>query len=114
MIESIGTQLYTLLSGIVTLNLNEAETESYPYAVYDAPVTPVRSKDGVIKYTTQAVITIYAKDYDTVAAKADAIVAALETSMRTAQYSATLVSNTSSRVEGIWGIELTYTINQYS
>jgi len=114
MIESIGTQLYTLLSGIVTLNLNEAETESYPYAVYNAPVVPVRSKDGVIKYTTQAVITIYAKDFGTANTKADLIITALEANMRSAQYAATLTSNISSRVEGIWAIELTYTINQYS
>lgn len=114
MTESIGTQLYTLLSSVVTLNLSEAETESYPYAVYDAPIVPVFSKDGVMKYMSETVITVYAKDFDTAQAKADSIISTLETGMRSAQYSATLTSNTPSRVDGIWGIELKYRINQYS
>ena len=62
--ESIGIRLNEIASRFVEFSLAEAETESYPYAVYTTDITPLYSKDGIHQYEASVVVTIYAKDLD--------------------------------------------------
>ena len=112
MTESIGTQLVSLLASVIPLNLSEAATEEYPYAVYDQTLTYLRDKDGVYAITADTDIHIYGKDFSTVETKAESIISTLETSMRGDTYVATLRTVNRDCVDEVWDIQLNYTIKQ--
>lgn len=110
--ESIGIKLNGIASRFVEFSLAEAETESYPYAVYTSDIAPLYSKDGIHQYEAAVVVTIYAKDLDSADALAGKIDSAIMEEMRNDQYSARLTSSYPNCVEGIWTRELSYTIKQ--
>jgi hypothetical protein len=112
MTESISTQLVTLLSEIIPLNLAEAATEEYPYAVYDQTLTYNRTKDGVYAITADTDIHIYGKDFSVVEGKAALIITTLEEDMRNDTYVATLRTVNRDCVNEVWDIQLNYTIKQ--
>ena len=114
MTESIGTKLTSLIATIVPLNLSEAATDAYPYAVYDQTLTYRRTKDGVAAITADCTIHVYDKVFATAETKAQAIISKLETDMRDTQYVATLRTVDRDCVQEIWDIQLNYTIKQLS
>lgn len=113
MTESIGKQLTTLCAGIVPFFLAEAETESYPYAVYDQTTQEWRSKDGVYQITADSIIRVYDKDFDRAQARADAIKAALDGNVD-GQYIIRHRSTNKDCQEGVWSIEMNYYVKQIS
>lgn len=114
MTEEILETITSLIGSLVPLNLSEAETEEYPYASYEAPVNPVMDKDGVCVFSSNVVISVYAKDFDTANTKAGLIKSAIESGMHDDQFSSRLVSENATRVDGIWDVELIYSIKQYN
>lgn len=112
MTERIGIQFTHLVGPLVSLFLGEAETESYPYAVYDYDVNPVYSKDGVDGLSSELTCVVVSNDYDEAQNIADAIVETLASDMQTDEFFAYLRNTGSSCEEGIWTINLEYNIKQ--
>ncbi len=113
MTESIGQMLTTRCCDVIAFYLSEAETEAYPYAVYEISATEYRTKDGVYKITAEPRIRIYDRDFDTAQAKADAIRNALETPAD-GQYIVRYLSGSKECVDGVWSLELVYFVKQTS
>lgn len=111
--ESIGIKINEIASRYVDFYLAEAETESYPYAVYTNSVTPFHTKDGIHHYESNVVITIYAQDLDKADRIAEQIHAAITAEMQSGQFSSRLTSSYPDCVEGIWSRELSFTIKQF-
>ena len=110
---TIGTQLYSLLKDVAPLYLAEAETDSYPYAVYELTPEPLYTKDGPVGYRSDVPFRIYTKDFDTANAIAAAVVTALEAGMQGAQYYAHLVRTYNECASGIWTITLELIVTEY-
>ena len=109
--ERIGAYLTSLCGEIVPFYLAEAETETYPYAVYEQTVQTFYTKDGVYKFTADSYIRVYSKDFDEAQTKVDLIQAAITAHVDSAfviQHRAT----TKDCVEGVWVIELLYFVKQ--
>ena len=111
MTESIGYRLTDLCEFILPFYLSEAETESYPYAVYDQTVQEFRTKDGVYKITAESSIKIYSNDFDQAQQKADAVRAALDNGSN-AKYQLQFLRQTKDCLEDVWCIELVYFVKQ--
>jgi len=116
MTESIGIMLTNVCKGIVPFFLSEAQTESYPYAVYEYTPQEFRTKDGIYKITADVYIRVYSEDADDAEAKAAAIKEALDaycgTAYNNGQYILRLQATTESCTEGVWQIELQYFVKQ--
>lgn len=112
MTERIGIRLAELIDPIVPFFLSEAETDEYPYAVYDMDVSPRMVKDRVYKFTADVSIEVYGKDPDQVKDISDGIRSVIEEEMRGDTFFATLVTFSDQRQEGLWISRLDYTINQ--
>ena len=114
MTESIGKTLKTNLESIVSLNLSEAETNSYPYATYDRTCEYVQSKDGeTLRFRVDVTIHIYAKDLSTANGLADQVKAKISQEMHGSVYGASLRTENKDCTTGVWDYEMVYTIVQY-
>ena len=113
MTESIGTKLTSLCKNVCPFFLAEAETESYPYAVYEQTSQEWRTKDGVYQITADSVIRVYDKVFDSAQQKADAIRAALDANAD-GQYIIRHRSTTKDCQEGVWSIEMNFFVKQTS
>lgn len=113
MINTIGEKLNEIASPFVPLYFAEAETESYPYAVYSMTAETARTKDGPYKIAAQVELNIYAPDYATAANIAEQLRGGIAQGMHSAQYSARLQEEQNDCLEGVWVFQMTYTINQY-
>ena len=104
MIDSIGETIVRVVGPLVPVYLSEAETESYPYAVYELQSTPRLTKDGVAGYDGVAVINIYGKDFDELqgllALNADP------------EWAVQVTSQSKSCTEGVWVLTTNLQINQ--
>ena len=112
MTESIGTMIVTRVGSTIPLYLAEAETKTYPYAVYEMTAEEYRTKDGVYKITAEPRIRVYDKDFDVADAKAVAIRTALE--IASDQYIVQFRSQNKNCTDGVWEIELVYFVKQVS
>ncbi len=113
MTESIGVKLTALCGDIVPFYLAEAETEAYPYAVYEQTTQEFRTKEGVYKITADSYIRIYSKSFDEAQAKADLVRAALDNNPD-GQYVIRHRTTNKDCVEDVWVIELLYYVKQTS
>lgn len=111
--ETIGIRLTELASQHVNIYLAEAQTETYPYAVYTSNVTPVYTKSGIHHYEASVSVTVYAKDLEVVNPIADAIREAVNGNMNIAPYASRLLSDVSDCADEIWSREMSFTIKQY-
>ena len=111
MTEAIGTHLTTLCAGIVPFYLSEAETESYPYAVYEQTTQEFRTKDGVYKITAESMIRVYSKDFDEAQVIADRIRAELDND-NSEQFVIAFLRQSKDCTEGVWALELVYFVKQ--
>jgi hypothetical protein len=115
MTESLRTQLVSLLTTAgVNVRLSEDETEEYPFATYEMTVTPVMNKDGVCKYVGETYIRVISDDFD----EADALRAVVESAVQTGMgfgqvFSSRLINSNKDCVNGVWTLELYYSLAQY-
>lgn len=112
--ERIGEIICEKLSGIVPVYLSEAETEAYPYAVYTADFTPVRSKDEILKISADVVLSIVSNDFDSAELIADNAIGLLAELNYDRQFSMTLRGWSKTCSEGVWSIDMRMNINQYN
>lgn len=116
MTETIGIMLTGVCKGIVPFYLFEAETEAYPYAVYEMTTQEFRTKDGVYKITADVYIRVYSDDADVAIQKSDLIKAALDAYTgapdHVGQYVIQHQLTNRACTEGVWEIELQYFIKQ--
>jgi hypothetical protein len=119
MTESIADMLVSVCKDILPFYLSEAETEDYPYAVFEYTPQVFRTKDGVYKITADVYIRVYSNDGDEVETKAAAIMSALDTfaadtTDNNGKYIIALQASPESCVEGVWQYELQYFVKQTS
>lgn len=109
--------LNDVCKSILPFFLSEAETEAYPYAVYEYTPQEFRTKDGVYKITADVYIRVYSEDVDEAETYAASIRSALDTFAEDAtnnagQYIIALQAAPESCVEGVWQYELQYFVKQ--
>lgn len=114
MTDTLRSQLVSTLSDAeVTVLLSEAETQAYPFVTYEMTVNPVRDKDGVHAFTGLTTIRVVSDDFD----EADEIRAeveeAIEDGMQDETYSSRLTATDKDCLNGVWTIELSYTLKQF-
>ncbi len=117
MTENIGQRLLDLCSAAETpivLYLSEAESEDYPYAVYDADYVPYYDKDGVYKVVGDISVRAYAKKAETAQGIADAIDAIILTNFSTGGYTVRQLSQLKKEcLQETWSVGYQYRITQY-
>ena len=135
MTESLHAQLVsTLTASGVNPALSEDEINDYPYVTFELPVEYRYNKDGAYKIVGNLTIRSVSDDFD----DADALRATIEESiaggfdgtpvnimsnptdpeeppivLETVYYIARLTDVRKDCTDGIWVIELDYTLNQY-
>ena len=117
MTENIGQRLLDLCSAAETpivLYLSEAESEDYPYAIYDADYVPYYDKDGVYKVVGDISVRAYAKKAATAQEVADAINAIVLTNFSTGGYTVRQLSQLKKEcLQETWSVGYQYRITQY-
>lgn len=111
MMDTIGNKLTSLCEPILPFFLSEAETETYPYAVYDQTVTPLMTKDGTYAYAADARVRVYSDDFDEAQQRADDIITAISTDAD-ARYRLRVRGQSKTCQEDVWCIELDVYIKQ--
>lgn len=114
MTETIGEQITSLCTDLVPTFYSEAETESYPYMVYDQVVTEHRTKDGVYKLTSEVELKVVSNDFDEADDAASAVADCIDSFMNEDPYTARKGMVSKDCVEQIWTIQMNYTITQKS
>ena len=115
MTESLRTQLVSLLTATgVVIRLSEDEAMTYPFATYEMTVTPVMDKDGVYKYVGETYIRVVSEDFD----EADQLRADIEDAIETGMgqgsvYGSRLINSNKDCVNGVWTLELYYSLTQW-
>lgn len=115
MTESLRTQLVSLLTDAgVVIRLSEDEAKNYPFATYEMTVTPVMNKDGVYKFVGETYIRVVSENFD----EADQIRADIEDAIETgmgqgAVYGSRLINSNKDCVNGVWTLELYYSLTQW-
>lgn len=117
MTESIADMLVSVCKSILPFYLSEAETEEYPYAVFEYTPQVFQTKDGPYKITADVYIRVYSNDGDEVETKAAAIISALDAfavdaTDNAGKYIFALQASPETCVEGVWQYELQYFIKQ--
>lgn len=114
--DLIGTTITSTIDSIIGFGLPfylyEAESDTYPYAVYFYTPEYFSTKDGVYKIAADVTIQVYSMDFDEAFGKAQTIETALLAGMNTAQFRTRLSSTSKECVEGIWNVEFVYNIIQ--
>lgn len=113
MTDRIGIELMQRIYPIVPLSLVEAETEEYPYAVYNIESEPVMTKDGVHHITASVGVDIVSNDFDEANSIAQRIAEVMSHDNQEGDIMAVLRDSSTDCLEGIWIITQNYRINQY-
>ena len=109
--EQIGKAFEAAVGYIAPCFLSEAETDEYPFIVYQQTVTPVRCKDGIAFLQSSLQAVIVSDDPDEAEDVAEEVAHAARTRMQGfALYPDTLDRDCTN---GIWEITLTWTIRQH-
>lgn len=111
--DTIGIRLTELASQHVEFYFSEAQTENYPYAVYEAPSTPVYTKDGIHHYEAAVTVTVYDKALERVNEIAEQIISDIMGSMNDGQYASRMNADTTYCTDEVWSREMSFTIKQY-
>lgn len=115
MTDSLRAKLtYVCAAAGVVLALSEAETDNYPYAVYDMTTSPLVDKDGVYGFLGDAKIRLVSDDVNAVDTLCATVESAILSGMRDTAFFSKLVDVTKECVDDIWTIELNYTLRQYA
>lgn len=115
--ENIGSTLISLCGALeepVTLYLSEAESDDFPYAVYDADYVPYYDKDGVYKIVGEISIRGYSKDYVEAQEIADAVDDVILSNFNTGGYTVRQLSQLKKEcLQETWSVGYQYRITQY-
>ena len=114
MTDSLRDRLAYACKDVLRPTLSEAETDNYPYAVYDMTSTPLRDKDGIYAFSGDTKIRVVSNDPEEVDMQAAAIKSAIDTGMNDVYFSARMEDYQKDCVDGIWTIEMNYTLKQYA
>lgn len=114
MTDSLRDRLAYACKDVLRPALSEAEKEKYPYAVYDITTTALRDKDGIYAFSGDTTIRVVSNADEEVDTNAAAIQNAIATGMNDEFFSSRLVDCQKECVDGIWTIEMTYTLKQYA
>lgn len=112
MTESIGAKFKEVITPLVHINLSEAESGNYPYAVYDQTLTYRRNKDGVDNIGATSDIHIYGRVLEELDGIAAGIAAAVVEEMQNDTYYAVLRTVDKTCTEGVWDIQMNYSVRQ--
>lgn len=112
--DKIGKVLVAAVKGIVPISLYEAETDAYPYAVYEHSPEYFRTKDGVYKIVSSLPVTVYGKTFSDTRPLADKVEEAVLAAMNDGAFRSLTVSRSDTCVEGIWRSEVRFQITQYN
>lgn len=112
--DKIGKVLVAAVKGIVPISLYEAETDAYPYAVYEHSPEYFRTKDGVYKIVSSLPVTVYGKTFSDTRPLADKVEEAVLAAMNDGAFRSVTVSRSDTCVEGIWRSEVRFQITQYN
>ena len=114
--DLIGTTITSTVDSIIGLGLPfylyEAESDTYPYAVYFYSPEFFSTKDGVYKIAADVTIQVYSMNFDEAFVKAKTIESALLAGMNDSQFRTRLSSTSKDCVEGVWNVEFVYSIIQ--
>lgn len=111
MTERIGIRLTELIGPLVPFYLAEAETDGYPFAVYDHAPAPVYTKDGIFRYSSEVDIVVISDKFDEALGIANDIDEALQGIGEDFSYR---LNNTASEcTDGVWAINMNIQVNQY-
>jgi hypothetical protein len=117
MTENIGSTLLALCGALqtpITLYLSEAESEDYPYVVYDADYVPYYDKDGVYKIVGDISVRGYSKDHVEAQALADAVDALILANFSSGGYTVRQLSQLKKDcLQGTWSVGYQYRITQF-
>lgn len=117
MTENIGKRLQDLCSAAespIVLYLSEAESDSYPYAVYEADYVPAYDKDGVYKIVGDLTVRAYAKMAEAAQGVADAIDAIILTNFSSGNYTVRQLSQLKKDcLQETWSVGYQYRITQF-
>lgn len=111
--DRIGKALVAAVRDIVPVSLYEAETDAYPYAVYEHSPEFFRTKDGVYKIVSSLPVTVYGKTFSLTRPLADKVEEAVLAAMNDGAFRSITVSRSDTCVEGLWRSEVRFQITQY-
>lgn len=98
----------------IILFLSEAESENYPYAVYEADYTPYYDKDGVYKIVADITVRCYSKNHVEAETLADSIDALILSNFASGGYAVRQVSQLKKDcLQETWSVGYQYRIIQY-
>lgn len=115
MTDSLRTQLRSILASAgVEARLSEDEKKGYPFVTYEMTSNPVRDKDGVCKFVGETYVRVVSDKFDEADDLRVVVEAAIEEGMGYGvQYCSRLISTDKDCVNGVWTIELYYSLAQY-
>ena len=115
MTDSLRTQLRSILASAgVEVRLSEDEKKGYPFVTYEMTSNPVRDKDGVCKFVGETYVRVVSDKFDEADDLRVVVEAAIEEGMGNGvQYCSRLISTDKDCVNGVWTIELYYSLAQY-
>ena len=114
MTDSLREKLVNTCAPVAPLYLSETELDSYPYVVYDMTTDPVITKDGIAGYKGDTSIRIVGQDLEALDTIRAGIESAISLGMHDSFFGSNLTEITKECDNGIWTIELTYTLKQYA
>ena len=114
MTDSLRNKLSYVCKDVCRVALSEEEKQSFPYAVYDMTSEALVDKDGIYAYSGDTKIRVVSNDPNEVDTTAAAIQGAIANGMQDSYFSSRLIDSTKECVEGIWSLEMNYTLKQYA
>lgn len=112
MTDSLGKYLVGAVADVIALDLSQAATEEYPYAVYELSTEPVMDKESARAFYGDAIIRIYDKDFSVADEKAVAIKAILDATVTSDDFVALLQAEQKNCVDEVYMVELQYRLIQ--
>ena len=114
MTDALREKLVYVCANAADLYLSETEKDSYPYVVYDMTTTAQMTKDGISAFIGDTKIRVVGQVLENLDTTRAAIESAIASGMHDTQFSSYLRDVTKECVDGIWTIEMNYTLKQFA
>lgn len=102
--KELNERIYNTISPIIDVNLSEADTESYPYAIYSTQVADLRCKAGVYAKEISLRVDVVGDKFDICQEKGDDIYAALVEEFTTQDSVITRTNSEHNSTYGVWNL----------
>lgn len=102
--KELNERIYNTISTIIDVNLSEADTESFPYAIYSTKVSDLRCKTGVYAKNISLKIDVVGDKFNICQEKGDDIYAALVEQFTTQDSVITLTNSEHNSTYGLWNL----------